>query len=722
MIGLYDKVNPDWEHDKKFMGGWTEDFVRRKEDGHSEHSYLSQYKNLYEVTKKDDYKLGNKLPDRIIFDCGRSLQEIEILEGIYEYELPYLRYIRQYLVEHDGSDEFIYNAGRDIYEKIILEDFPKLGLETRKLSSDEVNDINKQRTQYIQETNKKKQEDDLHELIRIKGEEREKKIKRCKQSIKDEIKWFTREYQDNIIKLGLTKLNELGKFYLELATGSGKTYIVFKIFEQLKPDVLFCLSPRLKINKQNIGNKYLSILGKDYEVFNLSEDNDIETFMKKDCKKLIVGCYKSHKRVYEIIKEYNLEKPSIWFDESHNCVEKWTEKLNDNVINYLLKSGNIKHRLFTSASPDKGIVNDHDNIFGKIHSPIKVKELMDLNYLCPLKPMMYYHNTNDIDLLSYSLDNFKELNRKWGLSFHNEQSNAKELFEKHLEMYQNGKTLIKPFLIVSDNYKFVRIDYKYDNLETFEESSNSIAYVVRQCDMGYDYSGIDFLIFSDRKMSSKDIIQCIGRGLRPDKLGKGGTNLEKECILLLPVFIEDEEKNKFKKVLAVLRYLILDLGIDVDEVIEPRYSSSSSKKESTSIEYDGLNSIKAQLIDLLESSSIINPMNTDRLIKFCINHNIQNQKDYNEFKKLNPYLNLKDQLYEYKNFKWKPIVDPNSEKHYASIEECEIKKLELFDRLESEKDEEEMDEIYENDTDEGFKYLHTIDSKFPPYTDLTYFY
>ena len=57
-----------------------------------------------------------------------------------------------------------------------------------------------------------------------------------------------------------------------------------------------------------------------------------------------------------------------------------------------------------------------------------------------------------------------------------------------------------------------------------------------------------------------------------------------------------------------------------------------------------------------------------------------------------------------------------------SIEECEIKKEELFDKLELEKDEEEMDEIYENETNEGFKYLHTLDSKFPPYMDLTYFY
>ncbi len=93
--------------------------------------------------------------------------------------------------------------------------------------------------------------------------------KRNRQSIKDENKWFEREYQRNIIKLGLDKLSELGKFYLELATGAGKTYIVFKTFKSINPDVLFCLSPRLKLT-QNIGEKYLSILGTDYKSFNLS--------------------------------------------------------------------------------------------------------------------------------------------------------------------------------------------------------------------------------------------------------------------------------------------------------------------------------------------------------------------------------------------------------------------------------------------------------------------
>jgi superfamily II DNA or RNA helicase len=647
--------------------------------------------------------------------CETSEQESEIEDYLH---IEYDNDSTVYLADHNGGEEWFNKqfATDEVQQKLI-----EGGYTNKVIDNPEI--IKKAFEEYkqIYESNPEKHRKKIQEL-----KEKRERNKRNRQSIIDENKWFKRQYQSDIIKLGIDKLNELGKFYLELATGAGKTYIVFEILKKLNPDIIFCLSPRLKINSQNISEKYTSILGDEYLTFNLSEDKNLDKFMEKPGKKIIVGCYRSYEKIYKCIHKcihkHNIENPTIWFDEAHNCVEKWTDKLDDIIINYLLTNENIKYRIFTSASPDKDIVNSYKNIFGKLFNPISVKELMNKGYLCPLKPMMYYHNTDDVDLLSYSLDNFKELKRKWGLSFHNEQNNAKELFLKHLKLFSEGKTEIKPFLIVSEKYDVGRIDYEYDNITTFEETVNSVAYVVRKCEMGYDYLGIDYVIFSDRKMSYKDIIQCIGRGLRPDKLNDDGTNKDKDCILLLPVFIDDETKNKYKKVLEVLRYLILDLGIDVDEIIEPKYSNSSSRKVSSDIDYGGLNSIKAQIIDLLESSSIINPMNKDRLIKFCINHNIQNQKDYNEFKKLNPYLKLKDNIYDYKDFKWKPNVDPNSEIYYSSIEECEIKKEELFNRLESEKDDEEMNEIYENETNAGFKYLHTLDSKFPPYMDLTYFY
>jgi len=206
---LYDKINPDWVYGDKYKGGWTKNPVRRKEDGHSEHSHLSKYNNLYEVNKKEGYKLGNKLPDRIIFDYGRSLQQIETLEEMYECELPYLREIGPYLVEHNGSDEFIHNNGRELYEKIILEDFPKLRLKTKKLSSGEVDIINQQRVEYVQSEKNKANKDSLHELLKLKEEERKKKVKRDKQSIKDEYEWFERQYQTITIEEGINKLSEL---------------------------------------------------------------------------------------------------------------------------------------------------------------------------------------------------------------------------------------------------------------------------------------------------------------------------------------------------------------------------------------------------------------------------------------------------------------------------------------------------------------------------------
>lgn len=724
---LYGKSNPDWKYENKFKAGYTTNPVRRLYDNHEDHSHLSTYDAVYELHETDEYKLGKIDKDKILF---YDEDRIKILENIYDCVLNNLRQLKCHRINNGGGEEFIKESGKDLFNKAILEDYPKLGLQINKLSDEKLHKINNDQIKTHKKTQDEQYKNNLNELCKILKDKRKKDWNggfaplgnKCRQRVKDEIKWFKRQYQTEIIDLGTRKLNELGKFYLELATGGGKTFIVFSILKACKPDMLICISPRLKINKQNISDKYLSIIDEEYEIFNLSEDKDIDTFLKKDCKKLIVGCFKSYKKIYDIINLNDGQNINIWFDEAHNSIEKWTEQTNDDIKQYLLKSDKISKRIFTSASPDKDIVNKYNNIFGELYNPIKVKELIDLKYLCPVKPMTFFQDKENINTLLYSLHNFVDLERNWGLSFHNECKNAIELFEKHIELYNNDKTPIKPFLIISDKYKTELLKYKYDDIEEFQNTKNSIAYVVKQCDMGYDYEGIDYIIFSDRKMSYKDILQCIGRGLRPDKLGNNGTNKNKFLALLLPIYIEDESKNKFKKVIEVLRYLILDLEIDIDDIIEPTYSNSSSKIKLTSNNYDGEESIKAELIDLLMSKDIINPMNTTRFNKFCINHKIKSQEDYNRFKELNPYLKLKDNIYRYKGFKWKPIIDPDGELYYSTIEECEQKKEELFEKLEKEKDEEEREEIYDKERDDGYKYFHTLDTKIPPYIKLEYFY
>ena len=75
---------------------------------------------------------------------------------------------------------------------------------------------------------------------------------------------------------------------------------------------------------------------------------------------------------------------------------------------------------------------------------------------------------------------------------------------------------------------------------------------------------MDFIIFSDPKLSSSSIIQCIGRGTRPDKLGPNGTNLNKDCHILIPTFIENTT-NKYYKIIEILKYIILNFDIQFSE-------------------------------------------------------------------------------------------------------------------------------------------------------------
>ena len=103
-----------------------------------------------------------------------------------------------------------------------------------------------------------------------------------------------------------------------------------------------------------------------------------------------------------------------------------------------------------------------------------------------------------------------------------------------------------------------------ENKSSPVEDPKHMAYVVKQYDMGYDFEELDYIVFSDPKLSFKDVIQSIGRGTRSDKKGENGTNLYKKLLLMLPTFITDEENNKYRNVIEVLRYLVLDLEIDID--------------------------------------------------------------------------------------------------------------------------------------------------------------
>ena len=117
-----------------------------------------------------------------------------------------------------------------------------------------------------------------------------------------------------------------------------------------------------------------------------------------------------------LINDHNLNDIFIWFDEAHHTIEKWVDKSDNENIKFFLEDNEIiTNRIFTSASPDKKHVEQYSQIFGELYSPIKVKELIALKWLCPIVPHIFSLNKNNVDICNYNLEHFSKFKCEYGL-------------------------------------------------------------------------------------------------------------------------------------------------------------------------------------------------------------------------------------------------------------------------------------------------------------------
>jgi len=713
MNNIYIKQNPDWEHKYKYgyVNGNKKNLINRLTDSKEEHCELSQFSNILVFRKTDDYKLPYKEIDKLVSLVGTDERKIGIVEGIYGVKLPLLRELNEHLVKSETkiSNEFVYDNGIPLLIKVLKEEFPLLGLEMEnEFSRDEINIINQSSREQI----RKQLEQDYTQLLELAEQARKSKPKITERQMKDECSWIGREYQRNIIKYGLERLSNLHKFYLELATGGGKSYIVYNILAKFKPDVIVIFSPRKNINKQNCSQKYLSILNNEYLVYNCSNSTDFVSFnekcQKENKKMIIVACPQgSNAKVYDIIHDNELSNIFVWYDEAHNTIEKWVNRLDGRHIQFFLQdTDKITNRLFTSASPGKEHVSQYPQIFGELYSPIKVKELIALKWLCPIVPHIFSLNRNGIDICNYNLEHFQKFDCKFGFSFHNLRESAFNLFLEHYTKYLNGKTTIKPFLLVGDDYENSKLvdvspDYNFRSIDEYESMEYSIGYVVQQYSIGYDFNKIDYIIFSDPKMSHSDIIQCIGRGLRPDGLGISGENLNKKLSIMLPVYIESEIDTNFNRIEGVLRYLVHDIDYTFENIMMDFGLSGS--KTLLGEKYNGEENMKAILLDLLRGGKYSTWKPEDFII-LMKNNEIHDREDtYNRFIEQRPELNLPEDPYRcFPDFIWEQTYEPSP---YYSKEECK----QAIARIKENDEELDLDE-----EDEPEVYLNSIDSNIPP--------
>ena len=282
---------------------------------------------------------------------------------------------------------------------------------------------------------------------------------------------------------------------------------------------------------------------------------------------------------------------------------------------------------------------------------------------------------------------------------------------------------------LQENIKAIKLDYNFLDINTFEDKfdenkkekkysdriGNHLGYVVAKYSMGYDFRLLDFIAFNDPKLSIKDIIQCIGRGTRPDCLGEYGSNLYKELILLIPIFYNSMKSGDYDNIIQVIRYLISDnVGLEFSDIKQITASSSVCTIKEFDDIYTGDENNESILLDLIQYiEKLDNRVITyERAKLILLNKNIKSKEEYKKFCALynlkyfeNGKLHMNpDELYP--DFNW---VDYLSIKHeYYTLEECkaQIKKL-MKKNIELKK--------YRYDFNQLIKLLCEQDCKFPPY-------
>ena len=705
---LYILENREWNYDNKFKYGFTENPKQRIIS--EQHSYKSIFICLYECSlNTNNYIYSYKEYDKIISELHhKTIEDIEIMELEYALDLTKFKEIKYYLINDGGGTEFIRGIeGIELLDFIFINIYKDLGINIRKLSRNEIDNIN------------------INIINNIKPIEIEKQEK---------IK--LRNYQINIIK----ELINYSKIYLELATGAGKSTIAYYLFNNIInknkdiPFTIIILTPRINISSQNILNKYINII-KNSKKINIYYK--YITSFDNTSYNIISLCIQSYQYLYHTILKFDINNIIIWFDESHYAIENWIHHKNYIKDFFLNDNERIKYRLFTSASPNKSIISNNSHIFGKLYSPISVRQLINDKWLAPIKPHIIDLNYNDIDInendnkkyyyyTNTILNAFKSLQKTIGLNFHNNSKNATFAFLSHYNKFIDNKTNIKPYLLLSSNNIYSKLDSNYKYLLDFNhfnnENNNAIAYIVGMYNMGYDNPKIDFLSFADPKLSNKDIIQSIGRGIRSDSLDIDGKNLKKKNDIIIPIYNNNNDNNdiyiKFSKIKEILQYLIYDCGLDIND-----FNINLNKNK-----YQSNFNFNYSSIDLAENKIIADIINWDiqpikekwnitNITNHLMNVNIHNYSSYIQYISLdiNKELNLPLELFkDFPKFNFNDTYLNNSSPYYNRDDCINVIKTLENDLIDNE-------EIDKNNNIELFEFLNNSDKKIPNEC-LWYFY
>ena len=161
----------------------------------------------------------------------------------------------------------------------------------------------------------------------------------------------------------------------------------------------------------------------------------------------------------------------------------------------------------------------------------------------------------------------------------------------------------------------------------------------------------------------------------------------------MPIYIDENGDNKYKKTIEVLKYLMHDIEIPFEEIeFKNRCTHNFTKVEHNSNDYNGINDVKSILLNLLEleNKRIALDITYKKAIKIIADKNIKSKESYYElcekdnrlskepeiifkgqFTNWIEYLSIKQVYYDLETCKNKVgeylLLYPEIKKHYLDL-------------------------------------------------------
>lgn len=596
MCYLYVSQNDDWKYESKYKAGFTTDYRRRIIDSHEQHSHLSTYLYLFELNIDHSYGLPKSLyeVDKIIFVIGKSKENISILEKRYSIKLPFLISISGYLVQHNGSTEFILEDGLEILLNIIRNEFPLLGIRiVKEYTKQEIDDINKK----IMEKYKKLQDNiNLRILNDVAGLLNSLDNVKLSNEIEELIPY---DFQQEVLDIAVEyyKTNDKGK--LIWACGLGKTLMSLFICNKLQCKNILIGVPSKYLSMQFINSivKLFDkecILGVNSDIGSTTNENKIRIFMESDLKyKIIVTTYDSCYKILKISEQLKFIFDMKIGDEAHHlvCCKKEDKKTYDKF--HLILS---KKTLFMTATEkiikdnDDKIVYSMDDVstFGEMINTKSIKWAIDNEKITDFIVAILMNTEQDIEyIINSTISYIKDIDNP-NISIGDIRRNLYENIELYISAYMLLNVMINQpdkyiehALIYVNNTKnadkvknylnsliryFNANDIYIDALHSknadkkfkeeiikFKNSKMGIIVCVYMFGEGFDIPELDAVVIAENMEAEIRIVQSV---LRPNRLNKNKPKKIAHIIIpYLGTLSFTDENNSFSKVRSVIRRL-----------------------------------------------------------------------------------------------------------------------------------------------------------------------